>query len=150
MENQIKDKFKSIQCKTKSLKTMAVSLPEPSWLSSVDKAKLSLNSNNSTKTVAINKAGAYGASIGIENPAIATSSIISTPSKSSAVTVATIAEDNLLICVKNSSLIEDDSIPDRVVQQLPGAVIVTVIEIFFFFSFPFFCIPFHLFMKFFI
>lgn len=127
---------------------MAVSVPELALLNSVDKPKVLSNSSINAKNVAVNKAGTSGASVGIENAAVATSSpMISaeklTPSMSTAATAnaaPAASEDTLLICVKNRSLVddEDDTTSDRVEQQSERAVIVTVIEIFIFFSlFPY-------------
>lgn len=129
MEDHIKDKVKSIQCKTKTLKTMAINVPELSLLNSVDKTKAPLNTNSSggnsrTKIVPIDKTGSSGASIECASPILA--------EKSTSTVASATTEDNLLISVKNTSLIE--TMPDRVVQHMDGAVIVTVIEIFFCFS----------------
>lgn len=141
MEEEIKDKIKSISCKTKNLKTLSAKVPELSLLNAADKVKTPkdcLNSSDSTKTIGSDQTGTSAASSGIKYPTDATISL-AIPTKSSTTTMAVIggtsAEDNLLICVKNKSLLGDETIPERVVQQMDEAVIVTVIEIFFFFSF---------------
>lgn len=102
---------------------LAISVPELSVLVSVDKAQ-SDSSSSSPRALVTSEASTSGASIDIEK------------STSSLACTATV-EDNLLISVKNGSMIEDESTPDRVVQQLEGAVIVTVIDIFFLFSISF-------------
>lgn len=147
-EEQIEGKIKSIQCKTNLLKTMAVSVPELALLNSVDKPKVLTSSSINAKNVAVNKAGTSGASVDIENAAVATSSpmipaekLTSTmPTAANATAASVTSEGTLLICVNNRSLVddEDDTTSDRVEQQSERAVIVTVIEIFIFFSlFPY-------------
>lgn len=151
MEDLIKDKVKSIQCKTKTLKTMAVNVPELSLLNSVDKTKLLLKTDSGgassrTKIVPIDKTGSPGASIECSTVVTASTPISAEKSASTVASASASAttEDNLLISVKNTSLIEDETMPDRVVQHMDGAVIVTVIEIFFCFSYYFFVALFHI------
>lgn len=121
---------------------MAVKVPELSLLNSIDKAKASPSiGNTNSETVAIANTDISGASTTVDNTVTATSSpmvLVDKSAPSMPLAPAIAIEDNLLICVKNSSRTGDDATPERVVQQLEGAVIVTVIKNFlFFFSFVF-------------
>lgn len=137
-EDQIKDTIKSIQGKTKNLKTLAVSVPELSLLNSEMAKATSNRSDNAAISMISKKTGIFGENK-IGSDAAVSTIVESKPTPifppETLTTSMSTTEENLVICVKYSSLNADETVPHPDVQQFDGAVIVTVIDILFSFTF---------------